>query len=209
MGLLAEFTMDDLGYADSTEELGIYIDYSYGCEVFAATFLEVAQDLVPVDTGRLMASIESSANSDGCTCITRCEYAEYVEYGTCYMGAQPYFEPALMAALDAAIPYWDEAVEEAMEEEEELLEEMEEAERASRGMRGGGLGMRGGGRSFAGMVGGFLGLIIGAIIVGLIQGFFNMLSEGRSYSSGHHSSFSSRESDHLKGYIDQIDVEII
>lgn len=207
MGLLAEFTMDDLGYAESTEELGVYIDYSYGCEVFAATFLEVAQDLVPVDTGRLMASIESSANSDGCTCITRCEYAEYVEYGTCYMGAQPYFEPALMAALDAAIPYWDEAVEEAMEEEEELLEEIEKAERASRGMRMAGAPR--GGRSFAGMMGGFLGLIIGAIIVGLIQGFFNLLSEGGSRSSGHHSSFSSRGSDHLKGYIDQIDVEII
>lgn len=204
MGLLAEFTMDDLGYAESTEELGVYIDYSYGCEVFAATFLEVAQDLVPVDTGRLMASIESSANLDGCTCITRCEYAEYVEYGTCHMGAQPYFEPALMAALDAAIPYWDEAVEEAMEEEAELLEEMEKAERASRGGRG----MRGGGRSFAGMMGGLLGLIIGAIIVGLVQGFFNMLSEGRSHFSGHHS-FSSRGSDHLKGFVDQIEVEII
>ena len=203
MGLLAEFTMDDLGYAESTEELGVYIDYTYGCEIFAATFLDVAQTLVPVDTGRLMASIDASASSDGCTCITRCEYAEYVEYGTCYMGAQPYFEPAIEAALDAAIPYWDEAVEEAMEEEAELLEEMERAERASRG------GMRGGGRSFAGMLGNFLGLIIGAIIVGLIQGFFNMLSEGRSYSSGHHSSFSSRGSDHLKGYVDQIEVEII
>lgn len=203
MGLLAEFTMDDLGYAESTDELGIYIDYSEGCEIFAETFLEVAQDLVPVDTGYLMGSIDAKATSDGCTCITKCEYAQYVEYGTCYMSAQPYFEPAIEAALDAAIPLWDEAVEEAMEEEEELLEEMEKEEaRASRG------GMRGGGRSFAGMMGGFLGLIIGAIIVGLIQGFFNMISETMGKSSGSYSS-SSRGSDNLKGYIDQIDVEII
>lgn len=203
MGLLAEFTMDDLGYADSTEELGVYIDYSYGCEVFVKTFLEVARDLVPVDTGHLLGSIEASATSDSCTCITECEYAQYVEYGTCYMGAQPYFEPALMVALDAAIPYWDEAVEEAMEEEEELLEEIEEEEeRASRGMRNQG-------RSFAGMMGSFFGLVVAAVIVGLIQGFFNLLSEGGSRSGGHRSSSSSRESDHLKGYIDQIDVEII
>lgn len=197
MGLLAEFTMEDLGYADSTEELGVFIDYSYGCEVFAETFLKVAQDLVPVDTGRLLGSIEASASSDGCTCITRCEYAEYVEYGTCYMGAQPYFEPALMAALDAAIPYWDEAVEEALEEEEELLEEMEEAERGGRNRQ-----ERGG---FRLTLGGFLGLIIGAIIVGLIQGFFNMLSSGGRSSGGR--SFGG--GDHLKGTIDQIDVEII
>lgn len=203
MGLLAEFTMDDLGYAESTEELGVYIDYSYGCEVFAATFLEVAQDLVPVDTGYLMGSINSSANSDGCTCITMCEYAEYVEYGTCYMSAQPYFEPALMAALDAAIPCWDEAVEEAMEEEAELLEEMEKAERASRGF-----GMRGQGRSFAGMMGTLVGLIVAAVIIGLVRGFFSLLSEGRSRSGGSHRG-SSRDADHLKGYIDQIDVEII
>ena len=206
MGLLAEFTMDDLGYADSTEELGIYIDYSYGCEVFAATFLEVAQDLVPVDTGYLMGSIDAKATSDGCTCITKCEYAQYVEYGTCYMRAQPYFEPAIEAALDAAIPLWDEAVEEAMEEEEELLEEMERAERASRGGRNPISSSQS--KSFTGMIGNFLGMIFGAFIVGLIQGFFNMISETMGKPSGSYSS-SLRGSDNLKGYIDQIDVEII
>ena len=207
MGLLAEFTMDDLGYAESTDELGIFIDYSEGCEIFAETFLEVAQDLVPVDTGYLMGSIDAKATSDGCTCITKCEYAQYVEYGTCYMRAQPYFEPAIEAALDAAIPLWDEAVEEAMEEEEELLEEMERAERASHGGRNPMFSSQP--KSFAGMIGNFLGMIFGAFIVGLIQGFFNMISETMGKPSGHYSSFSSRESDHLKGYIDQIDVEII
>ena len=207
MGLLAEFTMDDLGYADSTEELGVYIDYSYGCEVFVKTFLDVARDLVPVDTGRLLGSIEASTTSDGCICITECEYAQYVEYGTCYMGAQPYFEPALMAALDAAIPYWDEAVEEAMEEEEELLEEIEAAEKANRNFRMAGAPKGGG--SIRAMVGAFLGLVVAAVIVGLIQGFLDLISRDRDSSRGHNSSSSSRGSDHLKGYIDQIDVEII
>ena len=208
MGLLAEFTMDDIGYAESTEELGLFIDYSYGCEVFINVFLEVARDLVPVDTGRLLGSISASTDGEGCTCIADCEYAQYVEFGTCYMGAQPYFTPALTAALDAAIPLWDEAVEEALEEEEDLLEEMEEAERSSRG-RGGrdGRDMGRGGMS----LGGFLGLIIGAIIVGLIQGFMNLLSSeshysgGRSFSSGR----GSDAADALKGFISEIEIEII
>lgn len=204
MGLLAEFTMDDLGYAESTDELGIYIDYSEGCEVFAETFLEVAQDLVPVDTGYLMGSIDAKATSDGCTCITKCEYAQYVEYGTCYMSAQPYFEPAIEAALEEATPYWDDAVEEAMAEEAELLEEMERAEKASRGGRNPMFSSQP--KSFAGMIGNFLGIIFAALIVGLIQGFFNMVSETMGKSSG---GISLRGSDYLKGSADQIDVEII
>ena len=206
MGLLAEFTMDDLGYAESTDELGIFIDYSEGCEIFAETFLKVAQDLVPVDTGYLMGSLNASATSDGCTCITKCEYAQYVEYGTCYMGAQPYFEPAIEAAFNAAIPHWDEAVEEAMEEEAELLEEMEDSEKSNRGSRNPMFSSQP--KPFTGMIGNFLGMIFAAFIVGLIQGFFNMISETMGKSSRSHSS-SSRGSDNLKGYIDQIDVEII
>ena len=204
MGLLAEFTMDDLGYADSTDELGIFIDYSEGCEIFAETFLKVAQDLVPVDTGYLMGSLNASATSDGCTCITKCEYAQYVEYGTCYMRAQPYFEPAIEIALEEATPYWDNAVEEAMAEEAELLEEMERAEGTNREGRNPMFSSQP--KSFAGMIGNFLGMIFAALIVGLIQGFFSMVSETTNKSIG--GSFL-KGSDHLKGSADQIDVEII
>lgn len=205
MGLRAEFTMDDLGYAEATEELGIYIDYSYGCEVFAETFLQVAREMVPVRTGYLRSTIQANAGDEGCTCETDCDYAQYVEYGTCYMGAQPYFEPALAAALDAAMPYWDDAVEIALEEEEELLEEMEESERTrgnnfSRSLQGGGFRLT---------LGSFLGMVIAAVIVGLIQGFLNLLSDsGRSSGrSGGHSR-SSSGGDFLKGMVDQIEVEI-
>lgn len=204
MGLLAEFSViDDLGYAESTDELGIFIDYSDGCEKFAETFLEVARDLVPVDTGYLMGSIDASATSDGCTCIAECEYAEYVEYGTCYMGAQPYFEPAIDVALGEATPCWDEAVEAAMEEEAQLLEEMAKAERANRGGRNPMFSIQP--KSFAAMMGHFLGVAVGALIVG----FFNMILGGGSHHSGGSSSRGSRGSDHLKGSADQIEVEII
>ena len=208
MGLLAEFTMDDLGYAESTDELGVDIDYDYGCSVFVDVFLQEAMSTVPEDTGRLKGSIQASSDGDGCTCEADCEYAEYVEYGTCYMEGQPYFEPALAAALDAATPLWDEAVEEAMEEEAELLEEIENAERAlaeraaSRGN---------GGNSISGSIGNFLGMLIAVVILALIQGFINLVnSVGRSYggrSSGGSRGSRSRGED-LKGKIDQIEVEI-
>lgn len=193
MGLRADFTVFDLGYAESTDEVGVFIDYSLGCEIFAETFLRVAKNLVPVDTGYLRSTLRASASDEGCCCETLCDYAEYVEYGTIYMGAQPYFEPAIDAALDAAIPYWDSAVDEALEEEAELLAEEEE--------EGGGLG-RGGMRAQAyggmrggvmrGGFGGFLGMIFGAIIVGLIVGFLSFLSNemasiGSGSSRGSHS----------------------
>ena len=205
MGLLAEFTMDDLGYAESTNELGVNIDYDYGCNVFADVFLREARSTVPEDTGRLKGSIQASSDGDGCTCEADCEYAQYVEYGTCNMDEQPYFEPALAAALDAATPLWDEAVEEAMEEEAELLEEIENAERASAASRGNER------NSISGAIGNFLGMLIGAIIIGLIQGFINLVnSVGTPYGS--RSSGGSRGSrdrgEDLKGKIDQIEVEI-
>lgn len=203
MGLLAEFTMSDIGYAEETEELGLYIDYSAGCEAFVTTFLEVARTLVPVDTGRLLGSISANTDGEGCTCIADCEYAQYVEYGTVYMGAQPYFEPAIVAGLFAAFPYWDEAVDLALEEEEELLEEMEEAERTARQGRQRERMNKMGAMSF----GGILGLIIGAIIVGLIQGFFNLIS-GRGDSSSSRGSIREGSGD-LKGYMTDIEIEII
>lgn len=94
-----------------------------GAKVFVQTFIEKAQDLVPVDTGRLLRSIDASIIMDGCeptiTCIADTEYAEYVEFGTYKQRAQPYFIPALMAAFEAAIPIW-----EAEDEIEEVMNEI-------------------------------------------------------------------------------------
>ena len=202
MGLRASFSMDDLGYAPYTSELGIFIDYSDGCEVFASTFERVAKDLVPVDTGYLRSTLRGESFGDGCVCETKCDYAQYVEYGTIRMAAQPYFEPALLAAYNAAEPYWDSAVEEALMEEEELLEEEEEANKST-GARVSARGMRGMGGGF----GGFLGMIVAAIIVGFIQGLMNVFSD--ITGGGKNSSRSSIGGDSLKGWgAESIDIEI-
>ena len=121
------------------------------------------------------------------------------------MGAQPYFEPAIDAAREAATPYWDEAVEQAMEEEAQLLAEMEKMEKSAKASRGGRNPLFSiQPKSFAGMIGHFLGVAIGALIVG----FFNMILGGGSHHSGGSSSRGSRGSDNLKGSAD-IEVEII
>lgn len=56
-----------------------------------------AQDLCPVDTGRLVNSIKSGViSSEKCAYIgTNVEYAAYVELGTSRMAAQPYLKPAV------------------------------------------------------------------------------------------------------------------
>ena len=88
-------------------------DYSLGNEVFADSFVSKAQSLVPVDTGFLLSSINAYADSGGIDCVAEANYAEYVEYGTIKMDAQPFFEPALDYAYRQAMPYWEQAKEEA------------------------------------------------------------------------------------------------
>lgn len=184
MGLLCEFdVVNDFGYIDSTEEYNIYPDYSLGCEVFVETFLAVSRQLVPVDTGYLRSTLDASSDDTSCRAETDCEYAQYVEYGTWCCPSQPYFEPAIIAALEAAAPLWDQAVDEAQAEEEMLLEAEEEeqrmaAERSGRGGRDFGMGFgRGGGLA------GFIGMILAAIVVALIVSFIQAIT-GHDFRSG-------------------------
>jgi hypothetical protein len=186
MGLRADFTVFDLGYAEATEEMTIYIDYSYGCEVFVDTFLRVARDLVPVDTGYLKSTLDASTDGESICCETLCDYAQYVEYGTVYMSAQPYFEPAIAQAYAAARPHWADAVAIAQAEEADLLAEMEEGDSSGRGSRGmnGATAQQKEAASRSGVfgrgLGGFIGMIIGAIIVGIISGLLSIMSDATS-----------------------------
>lgn len=187
MGLSCEFTVIDLGYPERTSELGLFIDYGPGCQLFADKFYEYATSLVPVDTGYLQSTIYSSSDQEGCVCGVDCEYAEYVEYGTIYMSAQPYFEPALYLALQEAAVAWMDALQLAQEEEAQLLEEMEEmeAERPERGLRDfrttAHQNMWGGG------FGGFLGTVIALFIVAIVDLFMNIIfGLDENYSSGSH-----------------------
>lgn len=210
MGMRARFSVTgDLGYPGYTPELGIPVDYSEGCEVFADVWEDIAKDLVPVDTGYLQSTLHANANSNGCVCETDCDYSQYVEYGTVKMGAQPYFEPAIDMALAEASMVWQEAWQEALRDEQEQLEAMEEA---SRHREGGNRWRENQEYQQAGL-GRFAAQIGGSILAGIVLGFFNVLMDimfgGDDYKSEgaehHHADRGGYDEDVGGG---RIDVEI-
>lgn len=169
MGLRASFSVtEDLGYPSSTTHYQWPIDYSEGCAVFVDRFLEVARNLVPVDTGYLQSRLDASTDGDEITCEDDCEYAQYVEYGTIRMGAQPYFEPAIEAAYDAAKPYWDDALDEAQQ-----MDGRKWADDQSSAV--------GGGKGLGGFFGNLFGVLLAAFIVGIIRVLGEIIS-GRTDS---------------------------
>lgn len=111
---------------DGTYDYEYAPDYSLGNQIFADSFVSRAQSLVPVDTGFLMSSIDAYADDYGIECYAKADYAEYVEYGTYKMDAQPYFEPALNYAYRQAAPYWEMAKKEANEKRRAELVQNEE-----------------------------------------------------------------------------------
>lgn len=62
-----------------------------------ARLQRTAQRNAPIDTGTLMRSILLEMRDNGMTGIVgaTAEYAAYVEYGTRFMNAQPYLDPAM------------------------------------------------------------------------------------------------------------------
>ena len=175
----------DLNYPSATPSLGLYIDYGDGCNAFLDTFFDIVYDLCPVDTGELISSIDGSTDGESVEVYADADYAQYVEYGTSKMEAQPYFRPALASAFKIAKLEWQEAVDEAMEEEAQILAELEEEEEDEEGEEGeeGGGGMMGlmgsalglSGSSFwgqmAGIMGGFGYVWAGGGFMGIIGGF--------------------------------------
>ena len=136
MGLYAEidivgdwgFPSDVTGGDDEIGYESVPVDYSEACRVFVSTFMEVATELVPVDTGYLRSTI--NADTDGfsfCYAEATADYAQYVEYGTWCMMAQPYFEIALEEACAAAGIEAQNAVNLAREELEAILSSMMKA----------------------------------------------------------------------------------
>lgn len=71
------------------------IDYSDAVREAIDEFMDAATSDVPVDTGTLQASISCEEEYMGFTAYADTNYAEYVEYGTYKMEAQPYFEDNL------------------------------------------------------------------------------------------------------------------
>jgi HK97 gp10 family phage protein len=76
------------------------IDYSDAVREAVDEFMDAATSDVPVDTGTLQASISCEQEYMGFTAYADTNYAEYVEYGTYKMEAQPYFEDNLESVAE-------------------------------------------------------------------------------------------------------------
>jgi HK97 gp10 family phage protein len=69
-------------------------------DVVGANIVDVAQQLVPVDTGFLQSSIYYQMIDQGTVEVgAEAEYASYVEFGTYKMAPQPYLRPAIESQL--------------------------------------------------------------------------------------------------------------
>ena len=160
MGLYASFTPEELGYRTTLSQsilgefLEVEVDYGPACDAFCSTFMDMATSIVPVDTGFLRSTIDAQTDGYLCECEATAEYAQYVEYGTWKMDAQPYFEPALDAGLEA----FYELAGEAMDEAQDILQDMVEDVIASAQEAMGG-----------GEEGGFMEEMGGALLGGLMM----------------------------------------
>ena len=165
---------DDVAWNNEITEVTVEIDYSNAFAEFANAFQSIATDLVPVDTGYLQSTISSSSDDWSMTAYADAQYAQYVEFGTWKMAAQPYFAPALAAAWDEAAPAFEQAIASAQQELQAQIDSIQEGlgENPDTGFGGG---------SF---LGGLLGVILGAIVVGLIQGFFGLLGSAGYHGGG-------------------------
>ena len=138
MGLRANINAMDQGFPMTADvgDISIPVDYSEAAEAFKAMFLDVARQLVPVRTGYLKSTIAAEigeASIGEVTAEASADYAQYVEFGTYRQMAQPYFIPAIEAALEewglAAQKAYDEALEEAQAayEAEQAQQQSQEA----------------------------------------------------------------------------------
>lgn len=123
-GLPDEVTASDVGYPELEDMADpVEVDYSVALGHMVSTFMEIATSLVPVDTGYLQSTID--ADTDGVSSaefFADAEYAQYVEYGTYKMAAQPYFEPALDEALQVFITEAMQALTQAQQEMQMILQ---------------------------------------------------------------------------------------
>ena len=117
MGLMAKIDLKDLGFYPFTLKGKIEVNYSGGFKVFEKVFSDTISALCPVRTGNLIESITCDTGEMEANVKTLCEYAQYVEYGTWCMEAQPYFDAAIENAFYKAYDVWVEDYEAALEEE--------------------------------------------------------------------------------------------
>ena len=180
MGLRANINAMDQGFPMTANvgDISIPVDYSEAAEVFKAMFLDVARELVPVRTGYLKSTIAAEigeARIGEVTAEASAEYAQYVEFGTYRQMAQPYFIPAIEAALEE----WGLAAQKAYEEALEEAQAAYEAEQAQQQSQEAGGAPAGGG-----LLGGLalLGLLL--IFTIFIEGIKSMFNDTDSHRGG-------------------------
>ena len=183
MGLRANINAMDQGFPMTANvgDISIPVDYSEAAEIFKTVFLDVARELVPVRTGYLKSTIAAEigeASIGEVTVTASAEYAQYVEFGTYRQMPQPYFIPAIEAALEewglAAQKAYDEALEEA-----QAAYEAEQAQQQSQ--------EAGGAPAGGGLLGGLalLGLLlIFVIFIEGIKSMFNDTDSSRGSAQG-------------------------
>lgn len=180
MGLRVNINAMDQGFPMTANvgDISIPVDYSEAAEIFKTVFLDVARELVPVRTGYLKSTITAEigeASIGEVTAEASADYAQYVEFGTYRQMAQPYFIPAIEAALEewglAAQKAYKEALEEA-----QAAYEAEQAQQQSQGAGGAGGAPVGGG-----LLGGLavLGLLL--IFTIFIEGIKSMFNDTDSH----------------------------
>lgn len=179
MGLYAEISVEDIGPDELTDDefgVSVLVDYSTALQAFADTFMTVATSLCPIRTGYLCSTIDAGSDGESAYAEASAEYAEYVEYGTSYMDAQPYFEPALEEALVVLAELAQEALNEAQEMLEGIIASLVDE------MMAGMSEMLGGG--FGGFMGGLLASALMLFILFPIAvyayGIADALSPGRN-----------------------------
>lgn len=137
MGLYVSFTPESLGYPLTLtqeilgEEVVVDVDYAAACEAFVSTFLETARSACPVRTGYLLSTINARTNGFMCEAEATAEYAQYVEYGTWKMAAQPFFTPAVEKGIAAFQAVAGEALDEAQEMLQDICKSIIEAAQAT------------------------------------------------------------------------------
>lgn len=143
MGLSANISIDGPDELNN-DELGVsvFVDYSAALQAGIDAFMATATSLCPVRTGYLQSSISASISGTNTIHVeASADYAQYVEYGTSRMGAQPFFEPAVEAAAGAMGGLAGQALDEAASTLEDICQSiMESIYTEMTAMMGDGLG---------------------------------------------------------------------
>lgn len=134
MGLRAHIDLHDWGFPDETPILMLPIEYPGVGELFGTMAQEMAAGQCPVDTGYLQSSIRGSGGDTDGEVEASAEYAQYVEYGTWKMAAQPYFTSAVEQGAVMAFTIAMQIYQQALAEEQAILS----AQAAMASMMGGG-----------------------------------------------------------------------